>query len=564
MVFAEWYRLAVLNLLPLLLAMHLPSAQAQDAPEEDPPSADDPGARERTEDPDELGDDEGLDELPDAPLLAAAPATTLLVSEFEAMDEASASFASLLRSYLSEALAEDPSVEVFYVEDAPDFGEHSALVYLQSCPPGDYVGCALVVGQRMKSQYALTGTATETARGNRVDISVIDIANSRESLAFSLDVETGDDEIFITGVVDLVVAVIEGETGISEDVRDEDNSAALREAQREMNSELAGQLNDLKGELGDVSEVESLRGGDVDKPRYTMDDLSEELESEGAKPWERLRMTPSEYMRYKNAGMTINQWRQASLGKKGKFYIRGGGGFTRGMVDSRYYARYALESAGLTTVETYSWQSAVAGNGGSAGAWLGYGITPMLEVDVGVGLNSGSFTVEIYQDIVAREDPSDITSPYVVTDEDPREGEEYNGGTTWFGARLIAGFFPVSNVRPILGGGVVYTLMSSLPVVPPTDVTSFDRSTLLHAQVLGGVEASAGSLFDFYAALPVGILVGGRVSDTAATGQDILDNTEPVPTASLISTGVEVGIAIKLGGARIDTDGPMDLDLEDY
>ena len=536
----------MLNLISLLLAMHLPSAQAQDAPEEDDPSAG------------------GLDELPDAPLLAAGPSTSLLVSEFEASDSASASFASLLRSYLSEALAMDPAVEVLYVEDAPEFGEHSALVYLQSCPPGDYVGCALVVGQRMGAQYALTGTATETARGNRVDISVIDVGNSRESLAFSLDVETGDDEIFVTGVVDLVVAVIEGETGISEDVRDEDNSAELREAQREMNSELADQLNELKGELGDVSEVESLRGGSVDRPKYTIDDLSDELESEGSKPWERLGMTPSEYMRYKNSGLSINQYRQSALGKQGKFFIRGGGGFVRGLINTEYYGRYALESAGLTTVETYAWQSAVDGNGGSVGAWLGYGLTPLLEIDLGIGLTSGTYYVGIFQDIVAREDPNDPTSPYVISDEDPRERNEYNGGTTWFGGRVIAGFFPASNVRPVLGGGVLYTLHSSIPELPPSDLENFGRSSTLHAQVLGGVEASAGNLFDFYALLPVGILVGGNVSDSSATGQDILDNTEPIPTASLISTGVEVGIAIKLGGKKLDMDGPMDLDLEDY
>ena len=116
----------------------------------------------------------------------------------------------------------------------------------------------------------------------------------------------------------------------------------------------------------------------------------------------------------------------------------------------------------------------------------------------------------------------------------------------------------------MLGGGGVYTRHASLPVLPPPDLPEFARSTTVHAQVLGGVEANAGQRFDFYAVVPVGILVGGAVSDSAATGQEILTGTEPIPDPALLSTGVEVGLAIKLGGARLEASGPQDLDLEDY
>lgn len=538
----------VSNLLPLLIALAVPSAVSQELPE------DEPEGRERS-----------VDELPDAPLLPAEHGARVLVSEFQALDEGSGAFAALLRTYLAGALLEVDGLDVVEVEDAPDFGEHSALVYLQSCPAGEFIGCALVVGQRVDADYSVTGTVVETARGNRVDISVINVPESREALAFSLEVEVGDDQVFISGVVDLLLAVIEGEAGITEDVRDEDDSAALKAAQREMNAELAAQLGELKDELGDVSEVRDLSDTRIDRPKYSLDDLTEDFESEGSKPWERVGMTPTEYLRYKNSGMTLLAWRQASMGKKGKLFLRGGGGFTRGPVDSHYYARYALESAALTTVESYAWQAVETGSGGTAGIWLGYGLLPTLELDLGGGLVTGRFEVEVYQDIVARSDPADPSSPYEITLEDDREGEDYNGGGFWVGGRVMAGLFPVSKVRPLLGGGVTYTFMSAMPVQVPSDVPTFPASTALQAQVLGGVEASAGDLFDFYAAIPVAFLVGGRVSQSESDGLEILDNTEPAASPGLVSASVEVGVAIKLFGAKVDqTRSRMDFDLEDY
>ncbi len=523
----------------LLSALALPSAMSQDLPD--------------------------VEDMPEAPLLSAAHGTRVFVSEFQPADEGSAAFAALLRSYLAGALLEIEGLDVVEVEQAPDFGEHSALVYLQSCPPGDFIGCALVVGQRVEADYAVTGTVAETARGNRVDISVIDVPDSREALAFSLDVEVGDDQVFIGGVVDLLLAVIEGETGISEDVRDTEDRAAREAAQREMNAELATQLAELKGELGDVSGVESLGDRRIDRPRYSLEDLSEDFESEGSKPWDRVGMTPSEYLRYKNSGMSLSAWEQASMGKRGKVFLRAGGGFTRGPVDSRYYARYALESAALSTVESYAWQSAVTGSGLSAGAWAGYGLLPSLEIDLGGGLMSGRFGVEVFQDIVSRSDPADPSSPYEITLEDEREGEQFDVFGFWTGARVLAGLFPVSAVRPLIGGGMTYTFTAALPVQLPSDVPSFPAGTLLQAQVLGGVEASAGKRLDFYAAIPVAFLVGGRVSQSASDGLEVLENTEPIPSLGLVSASVELGVAVKLFGAKADPRrSRMDYELGDY
>ncbi len=495
----------------------------------------------------------------------AKDSTDVLVSEFQARDEGSGAFAALLRSYLSEALKEYEALNILEVEDVPDFGEHSALIYLQSCPPGDYVGCALVVGQRAEADYSITGTVTETSRGNRVAVSVIDVAESRESLSFSLDVEVGDDQVFIDGVVELLLAVIEGEAGLSDDVRDMDDPAAKRALKQQMNEDLAAQLNELKDELGDATTVDSLQAREIERSRYTIDDLTEDLESEGTKPWERLGMTTSEYLRYKNSGMSLSAWKQAALGRKNQVMLRGGGGFVRGMIDSEYYARYALESTALSTVATYSWQSAVVGSGGFAGGWVGFGLTPILEVDVGAGIHSGSFTVEIHQDVVARSDSTDVSSEYEVTVEDTREGDVYSGGGFWMGGRVLAGFLPVNRARPVLGGGVTYTLLSQMPVLPPSDVPTYDASTLLQVQVIGGIEASANDLLDFYAVVPVGILVGGRVSQADATGEyGVFNSVQQLPAEALISTSVEVGVAIRLGGKKIDTNGPMDMDFDDY
>ena len=49
---------------------------------------------------------------------------------------------------------------------------------------------------------------------------------------------------------------------------------------------------------------------------YDMDDLAQDMESDAVKPWERMGMTPGEYMQFKNSGLTLQTWNELSAGRR--------------------------------------------------------------------------------------------------------------------------------------------------------------------------------------------------------------------------------------------------------
>ena len=128
-------------LLPLLALLLAPPSWAQDDEEEleippDEPRLDDDFSEEDDYefDADTTGDTP-LDDMPVEPAYDG-PITPILVSEFQAINSDAAGFAALLRLFLNDTLDARPELRGIPVEDVPSFGEHSAQVYLESCPPG--------------------------------------------------------------------------------------------------------------------------------------------------------------------------------------------------------------------------------------------------------------------------------------------------------------------------------------------------------------------------------------------------------------------------------------------
>ncbi len=146
---------------------------------------------EGTQDEDLLEDDEeGIpspDEEPPPEPVRKGPEVSVLVSEFQPVNREAAGFAALLRYYLSDELDGRPELRSIPVEEVPAFGEHSAQVYLESCPPGDQVGCAWVVAKRVGAAYGLTGEVEARADGTtQVSVTVIDVPGAREILGFEV------------------------------------------------------------------------------------------------------------------------------------------------------------------------------------------------------------------------------------------------------------------------------------------------------------------------------------------------------------------------------------------
>ncbi|MCB9743578.1 MAG: hypothetical protein H6740_13340 [Alphaproteobacteria bacterium] len=488
------------------------------------------------------------------PILLGAPAfaqepTTVFVSELSPADADAGGIAGLLTYYLLEALDSHPELDAKGADDAPDFGEHSARIYLTDCPRGQEVGCAFVVGDSVHAEYAVTGVVgTLPGGGQQVEVYIVDIAGAREAVHYTIDLGVGDDEAFIGGVKELLLSVIAGEEGLVEDIR---AMGGVEEETRIIDPELAGkELDDLRDEMGD-SGLDTRSDRQVQRGEgYDMDDLAEDMESDATKPWERMGMTPGEYMSFKNSGLTLQKWEELSAGRRFQVIVRPVGGLMRGPVGTRFYGEYAIDPATGAVPEAYQWQTRVGTSAPVGGLRVGFGILPILEVDLGAGVVYSTFTHEVQQFVI--DAPNTTKEPIVE-----------RAANLAIDARVLAVLMPTRAVHPVAGGGVSVVLSPSLASLRLLDgntqlYTPPSASTVI-AQAIGGVDITVlqnPSLdMDLYAHVPIGVAVGGRLehSDRYGTGAYLTSSPQPTDPGAF-SAGLEVGVSLRfLGGAKART-----------
>lgn len=470
--------------------------------------------------------------------LAAEPDTTVLVSSLQARNAESVGLASLVENFLAQELDQHPGIDVLRVEDTPDFQDYAARTYMEGCPPGEIVGCTYVIAERGRAALAVTGTVQALVGRTKVTIEILDIAGARSLISFQSELEAGSDEAFAEGVAKVLVAAISGEIGAERDIRFDGDEEPAEPMDDEA---VARQLAELSREIGGVTT--SIRRSDraIAKPAYTLEDLAERMEGEGTKPWERVDMGPAEYLRYKNSGLSLWEWRQRAIGRQGQLLLRPLVGFASGPYGGTYYGRTAYDITGgsLGVVDAYAAQSVQTSSGASFGASVGWGLTPVLDVGVVAGVTTGTFVVDINQETVGQP----ATSPEPVS----------SGQTTLFvGPRVQATLMPVSNIRPSFGGGVLLLRgQAQLDAESvPEGLATFAPSTLVAGEVFVGGEARLSDRVDLFVQVPVQLRLAGSVSIAERVGTaEVVDATAP-PTAGVLGAGVYAGLQIRLFGAR--------------
>ena len=89
---------------------------------------------------------------------------TIFVSPFQPRNPEAAGLAGMMSAFLESQLSANSELKVIPAYDAPPVHDMSAEVYLESCPPGQAVGCAFVVGEVADADYAVT-VVCKTAAG---------------------------------------------------------------------------------------------------------------------------------------------------------------------------------------------------------------------------------------------------------------------------------------------------------------------------------------------------------------------------------------------------------------
>jgi len=462
-------------------------------------------------------------------------ATQVLITPFRERNPEAAGFASLLTVALALELAEGGRLVAVPLASVEDVHDMDAGIYAQSCPPGEEVGCAYVLGVRAGVPLAFAGAVTSAEDGFLVEIQMVDVGGAREMLSFGVILGVGDDDAFFAGVREIVMAAVRGEAGQVRDVRENMGHMGHRIDLEQARYE----LDLLAEEIGGIESMGDRSGIHIEPPEFTVADLAEAMDREGSKPWERLKMGPKAYLRYRNSGLRIDEWKGRVRGRHGQIILRPMLGVLRGPVDGEYYGRYVDEFDGSDFViaEAYAWQAMGVGTGLLGLGSLGVGLSPFWEVALVGGVVTGQHAQTVHKSTLGQlsQPPASVQDAQI---------------SVAVGVQTLLVPVPAAQVRPVVGGRLVRLRGSSVDShqVPPSALPSFEAPVAWLAEGIVGLEARMGSGMDFVLQVPVGVVLAGATMDPYHQGEGAIDELRAVPGGVQGSAGLMMGFQLRFGG----------------
>lgn len=436
-------------------------------------------------------------------------------------DEALARRATDLSRRLTSALGAHNLALDMATVPAFDTQGYDATTYMIACPPGQYPGCALVVGRRVEAQWVTGGVLHADNAGHRLAVSFIEVAESREVLAFDVRFDGTNDDAVLAGVAAVFDRILQGGFR-QEDVRalEDPGLAAERAARRE--ALVADAIRDLAA-LGAVqrSPREAL-----EPEKYSRAVVSE-MDSAGDRPWLPLGLSPEAWRRWRNAGLDLQTWRARGRGVAGALCFDGAVGGGTMPVSHRYDGKALLDDQTLQPVEVAALQETTRGSSLTARGGLGFGVLPFLSVRATLALHSGRFDVALDEDVVGQPVlPGSETDQSITT-------------TTWGGGAVFVPF-PRASVRPRVEADLLAWRGRSL-VPDGIGFPQFDAPWAVWLEAGGGAEVRLTENLVLHGLVRTTLGVLGDVSASAHTGAGQLD-------AALLPVA-EGGARAGLGGA---------------
>ncbi len=469
----------------------------------------------------------------------ADDAVKVLVSRVAPSDAASREEATRLEGVLTDAVERADGLAVVRVDDTPAWPDYSARTYLQGCRTEDLAACALVVAQRGGARLAVSARVDVDGDAT-VEIEVVDVAEGRVVVAFETAVPEGQERLFAEGVAKVIRAAANGDFE-AQDLRPGDTRASQAEEEKTRDAAVAAQLAALSKDLG-PAEIRPTRK--VERAALTSDELARRTGGDtGTAPWERLGMSSEAYLRYKNSGMSLPEWRMRAQGRAGQVLVRPWLGMMSGPFGGAYVGRFAYDSQ-LQVVDSLSTQALQSATSGAVGVGAAWGLLPVLDIGVVAGVTTGTYSIDIDQQTVGA--PNGVEPSYTRT------------GAAWVaGPRVAFAPLPTRNVRPVVGASVLAIGAQGVRslITPPPELTSWEAPLLWSVEALAGVEARVGERVDLYAHLPVNLVVAGALRESTRTGTLTVVEDAPPAEASSVGGGLQLGIQVRFGGrAPVRTD----------
>jgi hypothetical protein len=415
-----------------------------------------------------------------------------------------------------------------------DVQGYDARTYLLGCPPNRYAGCALVIGQRAGVERTVGATVRrepdEYEAGKTLLVAtfhIVDIGDGREVVSVSVPVPAGSEDGVVTGVMSLFDEVVRGDHALK-DLRErtDPDQKELTDARKD---QIAKALDRLESKLGVavVSEVEA----DIQRPRMTRADLAEYEGRDDRPPWERMKMSPGEYLRFANSGETYEGWQESGWGRTASLLVRVGGGVGPGPWNQRYVGQVLLSQDTLQPVDSAQLLEVTRGSAPNFDFEVGVGVLPFLEVGFAGGVRPGESSYQYDEDVEGQVPlPSQETSV---------------GISTWqWGARAHVAPFPRWPVRPTVGAGLAWWKGAGIPAQQTFD--RIDAPTATFLEVLPGVEVTASEHLVPYARLLASVPIGGTTRTEVDGGGELV--TPPTPSGDPgAGFCFQLGLQVRLG-----------------
>lgn len=424
--------------------------------------------------------------MPLPPLVApptGAPGSRVFLAPFQSYDPALNNEAARLTQLLQIHMLSRYNLAT--IDQVPPWPDYNALVYLLACPQGQYSGCALVCGNRVAADWSVGATVTRGLQGVNATLSFVENQSAREAISFGVALHGTNDADLLRAVDTILIKLMSGAFAAVDLRRAEVDPAERARVEAARNGLLAASLAELEQQQGAV-EREVLKAAGPTK--IDKDELAEEYKDrEEVKPWEAVGLSESAYVRYKNSGLPLDEWRDLAQGRAGSFILRAAIGGGSGPFGQEFDGRYAidddLERAGVQQYQYVSSASHV-----HIDLEAGFGILPFLDVTGQFGYRNSQFNYLINQERVG--------APVVV--DSPRR----NAYATWqAGARFAIVPMPVSNIRPSAHVGFAYWQGSSWDLAidgTVTDLVPMKPMNQVLVQAGPGVEITAGKQVNLF------------------------------------------------------------------
>lgn len=429
------------------------------------------------------------------------------------------------------------------IRSVPDFDVqgYTARTYMESCPPGQYGGCALVAGQRGNAHWVVGGTLSRVeddlfgaSTHHLLELHFIDVRGSRELLAFGVVLagDEADEAVYqqLVGVVDRVVDGAFDEVDIRGDLSAAELQAALDRTRAEA---AASELQQLEETLDGFEQVPIQA---LSAPRLTRDELRQQYGGrDSTAPWERLGMTEHQFVRFQNSGRPLQEWQRRLEGRFGQVLLRagflGGSGPWGVHHEGQYLLAFNNELSAFETVEIVQFQELRRAGTTGADLELGFGVAPWVEVGVGLTFRSSRVTFLFDQDTEG--EPSFVGNVQGTT-----------ASTLSVGPRATFVPMPTYQVRPTLSLGLSWWSGRGVPADAPFERLQTPKLTVL--QIAPGVEASASKFANVFARVTLDQPVGGRYIDERYVGGGRLERP-PAPQEEYgLGLGVLAGVQFRV------------------